>query len=664
MRKRIIIKNHLEEISLISQRGITALIFMTILILLLVLRLGYLQVVKNNMYSTLSQKNWLDLVPIEPTRGLIYDRNGVLLAENIPVFSLDVIPFKVDDVPKMLANISKIIPLTDTDIAQFQKELKQHRRFDEIPLKIRLSEAEVARFYENQYHFPGVLIKARLMRHYPYGDKFSHVLGYVGRINLDELTTIDATNYSASNYIGKLGIEKFYEDVLHGKVGYEQAENDASGEPIRVINQIKPIPGKNLYLTIDSGLQLAAEEALSGYRGAIVIIQPSTGQVLAIVSQPGFDPNLFVTGISSTDFKSLQQSLDKPLYNRALRGLYPLASTIKPFLAIEGLDSGITTPEYTIEDPGWYKLKNSERPFHDWRKHGHGLVNLNRAIMSSCDTYFYDLAFRLGIQRIDDILFKFGFGKLTGIDLGEELSGNVATPAWKRKTKGLSWYPGDTVISGIGQGYMQATPLQLAVGVSAIATKGKHVTPYLMLGSQEPGKSYKLNTSLRSENINLHSPSIWTTVITGMQNVIESPEGTGYRFGPAPYTVAAKTGTAQVYTKKYRNVNDDHQDNQATLPERLRDHSLLIAFAPVENPQIAIAIIVENSSLSVSTENHGPAVGIARKLFDYYLNPKPVDTKVQLGPVLPITKPETKPNPVSSQPLIYKQEYNGSHTQP
>lgn len=617
MPQRIAIKNHLEEIQLISRRCITAGIIMLILIVLLITRLAYLQLFHHALYTTLSQKNWLDLIPLEPTRGLIYDRNGLLLAENIPVYSLNVIPYKINNFPNMLAEIAKIVPLSDDDIAQFQKQLKQHRRFDEITLKLKLTEEEVALFSENLYRFPGAFIKAGLLRHYPYDQHFSHILGYVGRINTSELNDIDVTNYSASNYIGKLGIEKFYEDELHGTVGYEQAETDASGASVRIIKQIKPVPGKNLYLTIDSKLQMAAVDALAGHKGAIVAIQPSTGQILALVSEPNYDPNLFVSGISSKDFQALQQSPDKPLYNRALRGLYPFASTIKPFIALEGLDSGVTSLDFTIYDPGWYKLPTSEHIFHDWQRRGHGTVNLSRAIISSCDTYFFELARKLGIQRINQILEKFGFGNYTGVDIGEELPGLVASPAWKRKLKGAPWYEGDTINSGIGQGYMQVTPLQLATGVATIANRGQRFTPHLLLADQIPGQVMETQDPQPLEPVKLRNDSIWDTIIQAMQGVIISPYGTGYHFGKiGPYTVAAKTGTAQVYTIRSRDENNNIQDK---VPEHLRDHSLFIAFAPVEQPKIAIAVIVENSSLAAS---------VARKILDFYL----LGTKVEEPP--------------------------------
>jgi penicillin-binding protein 2 len=447
------------------------------------------------------------------------------------------------------------------------------------------------------------------------GGTVSHILGYVGRINTEDLEDIDSTNYRATNYIGKLGIEKFYEDELHGTVGYEQAENDASGQPVRVLNHIKPIPGKNLYLTIDVNLQIAAEEALAGNRGAIVAIQPQTGQILALVSEPTYDPNLFVAGISNQEFQALQQSQDKPLYNRALRGLYPMASAIKPFFALSALDNGVTDNRYFISDPGWYQLPNNSHRFHDWKRHGHGRVNLSQAIISSCDTYFFDLAHKMGIKRMDDILHQFGFGQLSGIDIGEELPGTVASPAWKRKTKDLPWYEGDTIISGIGQGSMTATPIQLAHGVATIATRGVRFVPHLLL-KEQTGKQVEPQALITLDPVTLQHEESWNTIIQAMQDVITSPSGTGYRFGKnMSYTVAGKTGTGQVFSIKKRDKNENAVP-QMDLPEHLRDNSTFIGFAPVDKPQIAVAVIVENSVL---------AGNIARKVLDYYLlgPPKP-----------------------------------------
>lgn len=610
--KRIPIKNHHQEIQLTALRSMLALIFIGILIVLLIARLAYLQVSKNELYTTLSTKNWLDLVPVEPTRGLIYDRNGILLADNIGVFSLDITPYQVTNLSRTLIELKKIVALSNSDLNQFERQRKQHRRFDEIPLKLRLTEEEVQRFAENQYRFPGIQIKARLMRRYPYGNTLSHVMGYVGRINAQEMNEIDNTNYSASYYIGKNGIEKYYEDDLHGQVGYQEVENDARGKPIRILKEIKATPGKNIYLTLDYNLQVVAEKALAGNRGAIVVIEPATGQILAMVSEPSFDPNAFVAGISQTDYQALQQSPDRPLYNRALNGLYPPASTIKPYLALEGLNAEVITPEDTIFDPGWFELNNSSHRFHDWRHQGHGIVNMNKAITSSCDTYFFGLAVKLGIRRIDTILSDFGFGAPTGIDLDGEQSGVVPSPEWKRRARDLPWYPADTIMAGIGQGYLQATPLQLAVAVSTLANRGQRFMPYLQLGMQQPNKAYVPQQPIALDTVNLVDNDDWNVIIKGMQNVVNSPEGTAYRFGSNhTYTIAAKTGTAQVIAKR---GNPDEVDKQLDIPERLRDHHLFIAFAPVDNPKIALAIITENSNT---------AIDAARMILDYYLANNP-----------------------------------------
>lgn len=606
MQRRIPLKNHHREIQLTANRMMIALIVIFLLIFSLAARLYFLQVYKHDVYITLSTKNWLDLVPVEPTRGLIYDRNGVLLAENIPVFSLDVFPYQVNNFSKTLTALSKIVALSENDISQFKRQLKQHRRFDEIPLKLRLTEAEVARFAENAHRFPGVMIKARLMRHYPYGESFSHVIGYVGRINTQELNEIDQINYSASHYLGKTGIEKYYEKALHGSVGYQEVENDASGKPIRVLKEIKGTPGKNLYLSLDAGLQFAAERALVS-KGAVVVIQPETGQLLAMVSKPGYDPNLFVTGINQKDYLALQQSPDRPLYDRALRGLYPLASTIKPYLALQALDAGIITPEFTIVDQGTFQLHNDSHVFHDLTRHGHGKVNLNKAIYSSCNIYFYDLATKMGIRLMDNVLEQFGFGATTGIDLVGESPGILASPEWKLKAKGTHWYAGDTILTGIGQGYMQATPLQLATATATLANHGKRFRPYLLLGEQLASDHYQALAPVELPPIVLNDNRYWQTIIQSMQNVISERQGTGYHFGTnLNYSIAAKTGTAQASKRR----NPEIHDNQDNLPEKLRDHHLFIAFAPVEKPKIAIAIITENSNTAIQA---------AREIFDYYL---------------------------------------------
>lgn len=606
MYKRIPIKNHQREILLISKRAMMGLIIISILILLLCLRLAYLQMVKHDLYTTQSTQNRLDLVPIEPTRGLIYDRNGVLLAENIPIFSLDIIPYQVPNLSHTINEIKKIIAISPNDLLQFQKQLKQHRRFDEIPLKLRLTEKEVAQFAERQYQFKGVIIKGRLIRHYPYGKRFSHVIGYVGRINNQELNQIDPINYSASQYIGKLGIEKYYENLLHGKVGYEEVENDASGQPLRTLNTIATIPGKNIYLTIDSKLQQIAERALNGHRGAIVALEPSTGQVLAMVSAPSYDPNIFVTGITQKDYLVLNQSEDKPLYNRALRGLYPPASTLKPFLALKSIETGIMIADDTIYDEGWFQLHPNSHRFHDWRQLGHGSVDMRKALITSCDVYFYHLASLLGMEHIGTILKQFGFGSYSGVDLPDELPGVAASPEWKLRTKGLPWYEGDTILSGIGQGMMQTTPLQLAKATATLANRGQPFSPYLLLGDQVSGEPFQEKPKVALEPIILENTEHWDFIINAMKDSIESSDGTAHRFGPHRYTLAGKTGTAQILRRK----DPDQKDQQDHLPEKLRDHHLFIAFAPVTKPKIALAIITENSNV---------ALNVGRVILNYYV---------------------------------------------
>jgi len=607
MLRKVALKNHTEEIHLITKRTIILAIIMISLVLLLIARLAWLQLIQHDVFTTLSKKNWLDLTPVEPTRGLIYDRNGVLLAENIPVFSLEIVPDKVTKLPELLTELKKIIELSPIDVAQFYRQLKQHRRFDQITLKLKLSEAEVARFAENQYRLDGALVKAQLIRHYPFNQTFSHVIGYVGRINTNELKKIDSINYSATNYIGKSGLEKFYENTLHGTVGYEQTENDASGQSLRILKETYPKPGRDLWLTIDSQLQAAAEKAFAGHRGALVAIDPNNGEVLALVSEPGFDPNIFVTGISNKNYHELQHSPDRPLYNRALRGLYPPGSTLKPLIALKGLDAEITTPDRTIFDPGFYRLENSRRIFHDWLRPGHGFVNLKHAITVSCDVYFYDLAERMGIDLIDNILAQFGIGKLTGIDMSEELPSVLASPAWKHRVKHESWYPGDTLNSVIGQGYMQTTPLRLATIAATLATQGKPFLPHLVRDETNANHQHFPHSAEPEPTIDIDKSSWWSLIKEAMENVVSSRDGTSHHFGkPKEYTVAAKTGTAQMHSMR----QSEGPENQNNLPEKLRDTSLFIAYAPTDKPKIALAVVAENDS--------GAASQIARAALDNY----------------------------------------------
>jgi penicillin-binding protein 2 len=603
--------NSKHEAKIFKIRIIKTTIIISFLTAVLIFRLLYLQIYQNKFYSNLAQHNQIESIAVEPNRGLIYDRNGILIAENTPVFSLDIIPDHVSNLNKTLNELKTIIDLTDDNIAQFNKTLKQHRRYEHIPLKFKLSQEEVANFYVNQLRFPGVVIGARMIRHYPLDTYMASVLGYVGRINSQDLKSIDNKNYSASNFIGKIGIEKRYEKELHGTVGYNTVEVDATGHVVRTIKSTPPIPGRTLHLTIDSKLQKIAHDAFSKECGAAVAINPKNGEILALVSTPSFDPNLFTNGIDTDNYKKLRNSEDKPMYNRAIRGLFPLASTIKPFLALQGLDSGIINQNSTIFDPGYFTLPHSSHIYRDWVHNGHSNVNVSKALVVSCDVFFYNLATKMGIEKIDVILEKFGFGNKTGIDIQEEISGIVASPKWKRKRIGKSWYPGDTVISGIGQGYMSTTPLQLANATAIIAMHGIRFQPHLLLASKLPDGKI-INTQLPLlQPIKLRNTKTWTIVINAMEDVISNQQGTARtRFGTdISYTVAGKTGGAQLYHHKIVNENPT-PESEDNIPKRLRNHTLFIAFAPVENPKIALAVILEHNS---------SAPVIARKIIDQYL---------------------------------------------
>ncbi|MCG8428626.1 MAG: penicillin-binding protein 2, partial [Chromatiales bacterium] len=458
---QITLKDYLRESRLFKHRAITAAAGIFVLVTFLALRLVQLQITDHEHFTTLSQDNRVKVQPLPPTRGLIYDRSGVLLAQNLPAHSLEIIPERVGDLEKTLDQLSKIITITESDRKRFQRLRKQRRRFDSIPIRLRLEEDEVARFAINRHRFPGVDIQAKLLRDYPLGAETAHVLGYVGRISEKELQVIDESNYSGTTYIGKNGIEKTYEAQLHGEVGLQQVEVNALGRVIRVLENQPPRPGDDLYLTLDSQLQAVAMAAFGEENGSAVAIDPQTGNVLALVSKPGFNPNLFVEGISPTDYRELQHSPDKPLFNRALRGQYPPGSTVKPFIGLAGLESGTVYYHQKKYCPGYYQLPNLSHKYRDWKKTGHGAVDLEDAIIQSCDVYYYDLAYQMGIDKIQSFMSRFGFGERTGIDITGELPGLMPSRAWKKKRRRAPWYPGETLITGIGQGYFLTTPLQL-----------------------------------------------------------------------------------------------------------------------------------------------------------------------------------------------------------
>lgn len=592
--------------------GFTAFVVLC-LFSLLAFRFSYLQVKQYQHYQTLAENNRISLVPIVPNRGLILDKNGIVLAHNFFVYTLEITPSKVDDLEVTIAEVSKLVEISKLDRKRFNKLRNESRNFESVPIRTHLNEFEAASFAVNHYRFPGVEIKSRLFRHYPMGKLGAHVVGYIGRINDKDLVNLekagDLSNYKGSDHVGKSGVEQFYERQLHGTTGFQQVEIDADGRAVRVISSTPPVPGNNLMLSIDSKLQEIAETAFGERRGALVAINPKTGEVLSYVSQPTFDPNLFVDGIDVDNWKLLNESLDKPLINRPIRGVYPPGSTFKPFVAMAGLESGKRKPPYAIHDAGYFTLANSKHRYRDWKPGGHGIVDMQRAITISCDTFFYGLALELGIDKLTEFVRHFGFGEKSGIDIQGENGGLLPTPEWKMRRFKQPWYQGETVIVGIGQGYTLVTPLQLAHATATLANDGISMKPHLVMNVQK---------SMTGES-QLIAPIVQDQVVLDPENIaivkqgmidVTLPGGTAASVGAnAPYSIAAKTGTAQVIGIKQNAKYDANSIN-----ERHRDHALFIAYAPADNPKIALAVIVENGGHGGSSA--GP---IARKVMDYYL---------------------------------------------
>jgi penicillin-binding protein 2 len=610
-RPSVTIKDHFRETHQFQQRLLITVIITIVLILVLIARLFFLQVINHTHYTTLSEENRLNILPIAPIRGLIYDRNGVLLAQNLPSFTLQIVPEHTKNLAKTLAELRKIIAISDDEVVQFKKLLKKKRRFEGIPLRYRLNDVERAKIAVNQDHMPGVRIEAQLTRDYPQGKLASHAIGYVGRINEEELRKLNAVRYSATEYIGKVGVERSYEDILHGEVGTVRVETNSQGRVMNSETEINPEPGKDLYMTLDIRVQQIAEKAFADNNGALVALDPRSGEVIAFVSIPTFDPNLFVNGINARTYKELSTSTDRPLFNRALQGQYPPGSTIKPFIGLAGLEDNLITADETIKCPGYYMLKNDDRKYRDWKKQGHGETNLTKAIVESCDVYFYDLAMALKIDRMESFLSLFGVGKATGIDIRGEADGLLPSRTWKRKTYHLPWFPGETLITGIGQGFTLTTPLQLASMTATLGTRGEHFKPRIIHAIGEPGtEEVTLLKPRFVGEIPKQNPKHWDTIIDAMAKVVNSVHGTARRIShDLKYTVAGKTGTAQVF-----GVKEDEEYDEEKIAKKLRDHALFLAFAPVDEPRIAIAVIVENGGHGGSA-----AAPIARKVMDAYL---------------------------------------------
>ena len=626
MPQPIRLKDHEKDARVVRKRVVAGGVGVLLLTIVLFARMYYLQVIQYEYHSTLSENNRVHVQPIPPNRGLIYDRNGVILADNRPSFSLTLTRERAGNWEQVLDTIVEVLALTQEDRELFEKRLRQGRRpFEPVPIYFELSEEQIARIAVNQFRLPGVDVAAQLVRHYPLGAHFAHSVGYVGRINEQELKKLDPVNYSGTHHIGKTGIERFYEDELHGEVGYEEVETNARGRVLRVLNRTDPKPGKDIQLSLDSRLQEAAEQALGGRRGAIVALEPSTGEVLAMVSQPSFDPNPFVTGISFKAYAELRDSIDRPLYNRVLRGLYPPGSTIKPVVAVAGLDAGVVTPTTRVFDPGFYQLPNYDHKYRNWNRSGDGWVDLRLAIARSNDTYFYDLAHKMGIDRMYDYMSRFGLGQRVSLDMFEETAGLMPSRDWKRARYKQAWFPGETLILGIGQGYMQVTPLQLAQSISLVATHGKWIRPHLakVIDGEKPVDPDPM------PDVVLRDDRFWDFARQGMEDVMHSERGTARKVGnTAAYRIAGKSGTAQVVA-----IRQGEKYNSAALAERHRDHALFVAFAPADDPKIVVAAMVENGE-----SGSGVAAPVVKQVMDAWLLDETGHLKPEYKPPLPMAE--------------------------
>jgi penicillin-binding protein 2 len=610
------LKNLDRELARFHGRLKAGAAFVALLATALLGRAFYLQIMQHEYYIQRAENNRISLASVAPNRGLILDRKDRILAENYSAYTLEVTRAKTPDLEATLAEVSKLIEITPGELRRFRRLLDESNEFETVPLKSKLTDEEVAILAANRYRLPGTEVKARLFRNYQAGPGMAHVVGFVGRINDRDLKSLRESgreqNYKGSVHIGKTGLEQSYETLLHGRTGFDQMETDASGRAVRTLSRIPPVPGKDLRLYLDKDLQAVAEHAFGDYLGGLVALDPNTGGVLALVSKPGFDPNLFVDGIDPETWKALNESPDRPMVNRVLRGIYPPGSTIKPFMGLAGLELGVRKPGDTIVDPGYFSLPNSSHQFRDWKQGGHGIVDLHRAIAQSCDTYFYKLAVDMGIDRMHDYLAKFSFGEKTGIDLDGESSGLLPSREWKERRWKKEWYPGETVIAGIGQGYHLTNPLQLATATAMLANGGKRIEPRLVQAVRDPFTHVWQPQPVVVHGQVMIDPENLAVVRQGMMDAMR-PGGTAAAAAAgAPYTIAGKTGTAQVV-----GIKQGARYDAKSLSRKNRDHALFIAYAPAENPTIVVAVLVENGGHGGST-----AAPIARAVFDFYLTGK------------------------------------------
>ncbi|MHA2763701.1 penicillin-binding protein 2 [Vibrio harveyi] len=625
-KRRSQIRDYQAEARLFSSRAIAAFIGIVILMGLLVANMYNIQVNQFQDYKTRSNDNRIKVVPIAPNRGLIYDRNGVLLAENRPVFNLELTPEKIKDIDGTIKELQTILEITPEQIERFQRERKRTRRFKSVPLLTQLDENQVAIFSVNQYRFPGVEISATLKRYYPFSEVLTHVIGYVSRINDRDMQRLvreekDA-NYQATRDIGKLGIEKYYEDLLHGTAGYQEVEVNSRGRVIRTLKYVPPVPGKDIVLNLDINLQLYVHQLLDGRRGSAVVLDPRDNGVLAMVSSPSYDPNAFVHGISGKAYRALLNDKNRPLVNRTTLGIYPPASTIKPFIAVAALEEGVVTPKTTRNDPGYWRIPNSDtRPFRDWLRWGHGRVDIIKSIEESVDTFFYQIAYDMGIDRLSNWMMMFGFGDYTGIDIYEESKANMPTREWKMARHKTPWYKGDTIPVGIGQGYWTATPMQIAKATSVLVNEGAVTAPHLLKATIDNGGDFEEQESSEYETyppIQNVPDKYWNMAKEGMRLVNHGPKGTARRsFYNMDYQTGGKSGTAQVF-----GLAEDEEYNADEVAEHLRDHALFTGFAPFDDPKVVVSVVLENAGGGSS--NGAPVV---RKIFDrVILGPEKIES--------------------------------------
>jgi penicillin-binding protein 2 len=574
---------------------------------ILLIKIFYLQVIKFENYSTLAKNNSLKVIPIAPVRGQILDRNGEILAENKLIYTLEINPKNENNLKTIKQKLSGIVEITKYDIKKYNKILSESYYSSTLPIKINLTNIQVAKFIANQYKYPEIYLKQKFARSYPKGKSGAHFIGYLNRINKKDMKNLKKLNqfesYRGLDHIGKTGIEYFYEDKLHGKPGYKTIEVDANNEVIRTVSTIDPQHGEDIILNINYKIQKVAEKAFGEYKGAMVALNPNNGEVLSYVSQPSFDSNLFINGIDETNWRRLNDSVHKPLINRVVSGIYPPGSTLKPFVALAALENNIRRPPFSIIDKGFYNMPNQSKTFKDWKKGGHGEVDLIKAIAVSCDTFFYGLGVELGIPKLNNVLKRFGFGKKTNIDMPNEKKGLIASAEWKKRNYNKKWYQGETAITAIGQGYTQTTPIQLALATAKLINPNKNLRPHLLKESSTSNyMQYRIDNSTNKNDLDL--------VKKGMSLVTKEGGTAAFIGKTSSYNMSAKTGTAQVFGLKKGEVYDESK-----LPDKLKDHALFIAFAPSEDPKLVIAIVVENGGHGGSTA--GP---IAKKVFDAYLN--------------------------------------------